>query len=181
MVLTFWGAIFLHPFSTVSLFLTHFAPCHSKNAPISQPKIGISKTPTIRLQSFYRPSGFWKSAVWGQNCGASPKKLEMVPFLPIRAIFQCFLWGTVVWPDPKLHFSEPPRLIAEPWSYCSDFWKSSIGPRSGAVSAGFGGKTSPKLEGKFLHKKGLKKFSPKILIPFLDSKFDVDFNFAVNH
>ena len=57
---------------------------------------------------------------------------------------------------------------------------SSVGPRSRGISAGFGGKLSPRLGGK-IQKKGVKMLPPENINTFLDSKFDVDFDFAINH
>ena len=96
------------------------------------------------------------------------------------ALFSAFLVGHRGFP-PKLQFFLPtPRPIAELQSYVGFFENSSIRPRSIYVSAGLRGTTGPKLGDK-TQKKGAKICLPKISILFSDSKFDVDFDFAINH
>ena len=75
--------------------------------------------------------------------------------------------------------SETPRQYAELQSYVGFFENSSLGPRSGAVFAGFGDTTGPKLGDK-IPKKWANCFPPKCR-PFLDLIFHVDFDFAINH
>ena len=60
------------------------------------------------------------------------------------------------------------------------FENSSVGPRSIYAFAGFGSGTGPNLGGK-IPKKGAKILPPENIDTFLDSKFDVDFDFAINH
>ena len=60
------------------------------------------------------------------------------------------------------------------------FENSSVGLRSIYASAGFRGTSGPKL-GYEIQKKGAKILPPKNFDPFFDLKFDVDFEFAINH
>ena len=82
---------------------------------------------------------------------------------------------------PKLQFfSETPRPIADLQSYVGFFENSSVGLRSIYVSADLRGTADSKL-GDETPKKGQKICPPKISTLFSDSKFDVDFDFAINH
>jgi len=116
----------------------------------------------------------------GDNHGAPPKTLEKVPFLPNSGRFSAFLVGHHGFP-PKLQFFLPtPRPIAELQSYVGFFEISSVRPRSIYAFAGFASGTGPKLGGK-IPKKGAKILPPENIDTFLDSEFDVDFNFVINH
>ena len=96
------------------------------------------------------------------------------------ALFSAFLVGHCDFPPKLYFFSETPRPIAEIQSYVSVFENSSEGPRFGAVSVVIWGKIGPKLGNG--DKKGGKKFcSPKLLSPFLDLKFNGDYDFAIKH
>ena len=96
------------------------------------------------------------------------------------AFFQRFWWGTVVSPLNCSFFSETSRPIAELQSYVGVFENSSDGPRFGAVSIIIWVKIGPKL-GNGDKKRGQKICPPKILLPLLDSKFNVDYDFAIKH
>ena len=91
------------------------------------------------------------------------------------------VFGGAPWFLPKTAvFLPTPRPIAELHSYVGFFENSSVGPRYIYVSAGFRGTAGPKL-GLKIPKKGAKILPPKILTLFSDLKFDVDFDFAINH
>ena len=60
------------------------------------------------------------------------------------------------------------------------FENSSVGPRSICVSTGLCGTIGPNLEYK-IPKKGTKHLPPEIWKLFSDLKFDVDFDFTINH
>ena len=77
-------------------------------------------------------------------------------------------------------FLPTPRSIAELQSYVGFFENSSVGPRSIYISAGLRGTTGPKLGDK-IPKKGANILPPKNFDTFLDSKFNVDYDFAINH
>ena len=121
-----------------------------------------------------------KRAVLGKNRGAPPKTLEKVPFSSHSGRFSAFLVGHRGF-YPKLHFFLPnPRPIAELQSYVSFFENSSVGPRSIYVSAVIWGKTGQKVGNG--DKKGGKYFAPpKLLLPFIDLKFNVDYDSAIKH
>ena len=103
-----------------------------------------------------------------------------MPFLPILSRFSAFLVGHRGF-EPNLQFLLPiPRPIAELQSCFSFFENSSVGPRSIYVFAGFGDTMGPKLGDK-IPKKGAKILPPKSIDPLLDSKFNVDFDFAINY
>ena len=92
------------------------------------------------------------------------KTLKKVMFCLIWTVFQRFCLGTVVL-NLNWSFSEPHRSIAEIHLCHWDFWNSSVGPRFGGVSVGFGGTTGPNSGGK-IPKRGLKFCPSKILILF---------------
>ena len=86
----------------------------------------------------------------------------------------------MVLPQNCSFFSETPRPIAELQSYVGFFENSSAGPRFGAVSIVIWGKIGPKL-GNGDKKGGKKICPPNFVSPFSDSKFNLDYDFAIKH
>ena len=170
----FFCPLFSSPFPTFWQILPHIT---AETWIDLGPTEKFSKTPTYDCSSAMGLGfGKKKGQLIPKTRVPHQKRWKKYRFCPIRAVFQRFWWGTLVF-RMSCPFLPNPRPIAELQSYRWNFWFSSVGPRSICVNVGFRGTAGPKL-GYKIPKKGAKNLPPKNFDTFFWLKIWCRFRFC---